>query len=297
MNDQYAGRPVVAGVDGSESALDAVRWAAREAARRRAPLRLVAAVGRLATVHQYGDPVGGPDEQQMLLRLSRAHLAAAEQAAVEAVPGMLPEQEVLDGFPIPRLIEDSRTAQLLVIGNRGLGGVSGLLLGSVAFALGAHSACPVVVVRGRSDASDGPVVVGIDGSSLNEAALSFAFEAAAARHAPLIATHVWWDQFFDPATLPEPDWDAIVRREERGLAERLAGWQEKYPDVDVEPRVARDVPARALIDLSRRAQLVVVGSRGRGGGIRSLLGSVSHAVVHRADCPVAIVRSDNASGA
>jgi hypothetical protein len=89
MNDQYAGRPVMAGVDGSESALDAVRWAAREAAGRRVLLRLVATVGRLATVHQYGDPVGGPDEQQMLLRLSRAHLAAAEQAAVEAVPGIV----------------------------------------------------------------------------------------------------------------------------------------------------------------------------------------------------------------
>jgi nucleotide-binding universal stress UspA family protein len=196
--------------------------------------------------------VGGPDEQQMLLRLSRAHLAAAEHAAVEAVPGMLPEQGVLDGFPIPRLIEESRTAQLLVIGNR------------------------VLTQRGRT----GLRVRGGRGPAC-----------------ALLATHVWWDQFFDPATLPEQDWDALVRREERRLAERLAGWQEKYPDVDVEPRVARDVPARALIDLSRRAQLVVVGSRGRGGGIRSLLGSVSHAVVHRADCPVAIVRPDNASGA
>jgi nucleotide-binding universal stress UspA family protein len=296
MNDQHTGRPVVAGVDGSESALEAVRWAAREAARRRAPLRLVAAIGWATTAHQFGDPRTGPDPRGVEKRQARAHLADAERAAVEAAPGTQPQQEVLEGFPIPRLLDESRSAQLLVIGDRGLGGVAGLLLGSVAFALGARGACPVVVVRGRTDASEGPVVVGVDGSPASEAALAFAFEAAAARRAPLIASHVWWDPFFDPATLPELDWDDIVRREQLALAERLAGWQEKYPDVDVERRVARDVPARALVDLSHGAQLVVVGSRGLGGGIGLLLGSVSHAVLHRADCPVAIVRPDAASG-
>ena len=288
MNDQYAGRPVVAGVDGSESALDAVRWAAREAARRRVPLRLVATVGRLATVHQYGDPVGGPNEQQMLLRLSRAHLAAAEQAAVEAVPGMLPEQEVLDGFPIPRLLDESRSAQLVVIGDRGLGGVAGLLLGSVAVALAARGDSPVAVVRGRTSATSGPVVVGVDGSPVSEAALAYAFEAADARSAELVVVYAWRDLLLDQST---PLDEAIEQQGRAELAERLAGWGGKYPDVAVRRVVVRDTPARAIVEQSVTAQLVVVGSHGRGGLGGLLLGSVSNAVLHRAECPVVVVRA------
>src|SRR5690242_21723432 len=103
MDDQRAGRPVVAGVDGSASALEAVRWAAREAARRQAPLRLVVAVGWSSTVHRFGDPTGGPDERQILLKQARARLVEAARAAAEVAPGTEPEQEVLDGSPIPRL--------------------------------------------------------------------------------------------------------------------------------------------------------------------------------------------------
>ena len=107
MDEQRVGRPVVAGVDGSESSLQAVRWAAREASRRRAPLRLVA-VGRVNVPHQYDHPRTGPDLRKVLLRQARAYLTEAAQAAVDAVPGQEPEQEVLDGFAIPRLVAESR---------------------------------------------------------------------------------------------------------------------------------------------------------------------------------------------
>ena len=303
MDDQRVGQPVVAGVDGSESSLQAVRWAAREADQRRAPLRLVAAVGWVDVPHQYGDPRTGPDLRKVLLSQARTHLADAARAAVDAVPGQEPEQEVLDGFPIPQLVAESRRAQLVVIGDRGLGGVAGLLIGSVAFALAAEGSCPVVVVRGQADTTSGPVVVGVDGSPISEAALAYAFEAAALRGAPLLAVHAWRDVPLlavhaerdvplDPMTWASLDWDAVERQAQADLAERLAGWREKYPDVDVQRLVAQDRPAKVLVEQSAGAQLVVVGSRGRGGLAGLLLGSVSHAVLHRAECPVAIVRTD-----
>jgi nucleotide-binding universal stress UspA family protein len=183
-----------------------------------------------------------------------------------------------------------------VIGDRGLGGVTGLLVGSVATALAAHAESPVVVVRanGIDELPDpsAPIVVGVDGSPVSEAALAFAYEAAAARGVPLVAVHTWWDVFVDPAVAPLLDWDAIASDERQVLAERLAGWSEKYPDVSVQPVILRDRPAHALVEQSRRAQLVVIGSRGRGGFTGLLLGLVSHAVLHRAPCPVAIIRPD-----
>ena len=206
--------------------------------------------------------------------------------------GLDVEQQLIVGFPIPVLTAESERAQLVVIGDRGLGGVTGLLLGSVATALAAHAESPVVVVRGDDEDPDpsAPIVVGVDGSPVSEAALAFAFDAAAARGVPLVAVHTWWDVSVDPAMAPLLDWDAIERDERRLLAERLAGWGEKYPDVRVQRVVLRDRPAHALVEQSRGAQLVVVGSRGRGGFTGLLLGSVSHAVLQRAQCPVAVVR-------
>jgi nucleotide-binding universal stress UspA family protein len=296
MDDRRTGRPVVAAVDGSDSALEAVRWAAREAARRHAPLRLVAAIGWTSPA-QLGDPGFGPDPRAFALQHAQAHLARAVDAAVVAAPGTTPEAEALDGFPIPRLVDESRSARELVIGNRGLGGVAGLLLGSVAFALGAQGACPVVVVRGRTAAADGPVVVGVDGSPVSDAALAYAYEAAAVRRARLVAVHVWFDLNAGPITLPSLEWNVVAQEERAALAERLAGWREKYPDVEVEPLVKRDLPGQVLVEQSTRAQLVVVGSHGRGGVSGLVLGSVSHALAHRAGCPVAIVRGDATTGA
>jgi nucleotide-binding universal stress UspA family protein len=284
MDVQQAGRPVAVGVDGSESSEQAVRWAAREASRRKVPLRLVQAVDPTLPPHRYGDPGFGPDVHQIRIRAARAHLTDAARAAAEEATGVVVQQEVLDGFPVPGLLDESRSAQLVVIGDRGLGGVAGLLLGSVAVALAARGESPVAVVRGRTSATSGPVVVGVDGSPVSEAALAYAFEAADARSTELVVVYAWRDLLLDQST---PLDEAIEQQE---LAERLAGWGGKYPDVPVRRVVVRDTPARAIVEQSVTAQLVVVGSHGRGslGGL--LLGSVSNAVLHKAECPVVVVR-------
>jgi nucleotide-binding universal stress UspA family protein len=284
---------VVAGVDGSECALQAVGWAAAEATRRHATLRLVSAyawpAGRLV-----GDPGLGLDYRRVLRESAGRELATAAAAAVAVAPDVQIEQVLREGFPEPVLQAESTAADLVVLGDRGLGGFTGLLIGSVAVALAAHAACPVVVVRGPEadpvTPRTEPVVVGVDGSPAGEAAVAFAFEAAALRGVPLVAVHTWRDLVVDATMAPLLDFDAIDGDEREVLAERLAGWSEKYPDVPVRRLVVHERPARALVDESAAAQLVVVGSRGRGGLAGMLLGSVSQAVLHHAHCPVAVVR-------
>jgi len=192
------------------------------------------------------------------------------------------------------LRSESQGAQLLVLGDRGYGAISGLLLGSVAAAMAAHAGCPVVLVRTEEgkpvEDRTRPVVVGVDGSPLSEAALAFAYEQASVRGVPLIAVHTWWDLIADPKIAPIVDWDAMEADAKVVLAERLAGWAEKYPDVRVHRMVTHERPAHALVTESRRAQLVVVGSRGRGGATGLMLGSVSHKVLHRSHCSVAVLR-------
>lgn len=294
MNTTRPGPTVVVGVDGSEPARRAVRWASREAVRRGLPLRVVTAFEWMR-----GQPIGqiglGESYRDIMLGVARRQLAEAVRVAEEEQPALEVQSQLVVGFPIPVLTAEAQRAELVVIGDRGLGGVAGLLVGSVAVALAAHGECPVVVVRGEAETPDpdAPVVVGVDGSPTSEAALAFAFEAAAARKVPLVAVHTWWDLLVDPTMAPLLDWDAIEDDEREVLAERLAGWGEKYPDVRVQRLVTRDHPSRALVEQSLRAQLVVVGSRGRGGVAGLVLGSVSHAVLHRAHCPVAVVRPED----
>src|SRR5689334_10983679 len=268
MRPGGSARPVVAGVDGSECALAAVRWAAAEAVRRRRPLRLVAAHA-WPSGGLIGDPGLGVDPRAVLRDVVLGHLAAAGVAAAEVAPDLPVEQVERAGLPVPVLQAESARAELVVLGDSGLGGFTGLLIGSVAVALAAHAACPVVVVRGPEPDTmtprPEPVVVGVDGSPANEAAVAFAFEAAALRAVPLVAVHAWQDLLVDPTTAPLLDFDAIEADEREVLAERLAGWSAKYPDVPVRRLVVRDRAAHALVEESVAAQLVVVGSRGRGG--------------------------------
>lgn len=293
--------PVLVGVDGSGSALDAVRWAAREAARRHARLRLINAF-EWVPMGDLGDPRLGMNygitSREVLQDNARVFVDDAAAAAAQVAPGVEVTGDVLTGYPITELVAQSAHAQLVVIGDRGLGGFTGLLVGSVAVALAAHAACPVVAVRGAVAGGppplDGPVVVGVDGSPTSEAALAFAFEAAAMRRAPLVAVHTWQDFVVDVVMSPLLDWDAVEVEERQILAERLAGWGEKYPDVQVQRVVTKDRPAHALVEQSAGAQLVVVGSRGRGALPGLVLGSVSHALLHHAKCPVAVVRPDAA---
>ncbi|MCO1659937.1 universal stress protein [Pseudonocardia humida] len=287
-------RPVVVGVDGSDGALDAVNWAAVEAHRRAAPLRVVTA---FAWAPERGHPGLREHYRADLLQRAREHLrTGAVTVAERAVSGLRVCAEVVVGPPIATLYEESRRAQLLVLGNRGLGGLGGLLVGSVAVGLSAHAACPVVVVRGedRDPLSPRPVVLGVDGSPTSEAATAFAFDAAAARDAPLVAVRTVPDSTIDARIAPLIDWDAVLDTQRTLLTEHLGGWADKHPDVALTPVVVRGGAATALVERSRAAQLVVVGSRGRGGFAGLVLGSVSHGVLHHSHCPVAIVRPDTA---
>ncbi|MCF7548626.1 universal stress protein [Pseudonocardia sp. WMMC193] len=283
--------PVVVGVDGSASGSEAVCWAAREAVRRRVGLRLVSALV-LPEPNHLGNPGLGTSYKRTMTEAAEQVLADAVALARSVEPGLEMESELRSGFAIPVLLAESDRAGLVVVGSRGLGGFTGLLVGSVAIALVARGASPVVVVRG--DAEEGaddtrPVVVGVDGSPVSEEALALAFEEAALHRAPLLALHTWQD-VVELGIAALVDWNGVEAEEHALLAERLAGWAEKYPDVEVRRRVVRDRPAAELVDLSRSARLVVVGSRGRGGVRGLLLGSVSHALVHHAQCPVLVAR-------
>ncbi len=288
-------RSVVVGVDGSESSLAAVDLAATEARLRGLPLRVVHAfmwpeLGVPLGPSPYGPPEGGlQNDAERLLR------AAVERAG--RTPDLDVDSELVTGGPAAVLIEESREAALVVLGDRGLGGFTGLLVGSVAVQLAAHAHCPVLVVRGRPEPS-GPVVLGVDGSPEAWPAVLQAFEEASLRASELVALHAWVDPV--PPQLGDVlpvvyDVDQVEAEEMRLLSEAIAGCRERYPDVVVHEELVR-APARdCLIDRSAQAQLLVVGTRGRGGVRGLLLGSVSQTALHQADCPVLVVPSPRPS--
>jgi nucleotide-binding universal stress UspA family protein len=287
----------VVGVDGSMSALHAVRWAAADAARRHLPLRLVH--GQTATTTSYPGMSGVPQGLiDALTRQAEQWLGQARAAALEVAPDLAVDAELHESPAVATLLEQSRMARMVVLGSRGLGGFTGLLVGSTSVALAAHGHCPVTVVRGRTLAepppTEGPVVVGVDGSASCEAAVELAFDEASCRGTDLLALHTWSDVTvggaFETAGIGV-DWQRVEADEHRMLAERLAGWQEKYPDVRVRRVVAHDRPVRNLLAQGQRAQLLVVGSRGRGGFTGMVLGSTSQALLHHAPCPVTVVRA------
>jgi nucleotide-binding universal stress UspA family protein len=287
--------PILVGVDGSDSAVSAVRWAAAEARRRRVGLRLVEALDSPSAVSapQWAVEAGVLERHQ---QMARDRVAVGATAAAEVAPEVPVTTEVVSGHAVECLRAEAGRAQLAVLGHRGIGGLAGLVVGSTAVALAAHANCPVVVVRGAGPVDgDGPVVVGVDGSPMSEAALEFAFDEADRRRARLVAVHAWHDLVLDPWFAPMIDWDVLAADERQLLAQRLAGWGAKYPDVQVERVVVKDRPAHALQARSVGAQLLVVGSRGRGGASGMLLGSVSQALLGHAECPVAIVRPVPAS--
>ncbi|GAA5152256.1 MULTISPECIES: universal stress protein [Amycolatopsis] len=282
---------IVAGVDGSESALRAVTWAAAEASARKLRLHLVSCFD--PALGYYGAGLPMPQEAfDAVEKLAEDRLAEAAEIARDVDGDLVATTERVRVSPVPFLIELSRVARMIVLGPTGRGGFGGMMTGSTAVAVVAHSECPVVIVRGDEPAS-GPVVVGVDGSPTSVKALGAAFEEACRREVPLVAVHAWSDYEYVTAVPVEYavlDLEPAEEEQARVLAESLAGWQEKYPDVPVERVVVKDRPRHQLLDWSAKAQLVVVGSRGRGGFQGLLLGSTSQALVHRAQCPVMVVR-------
>jgi nucleotide-binding universal stress UspA family protein len=269
---------ILAGYDGSPGSEDALCWAAREARARGIVLTVCHAwtLGSAA------------------LRADATVVDMARQGAEQVIAGGLRQARnlvepgearslLISGQPTAVLCEHSRDADIVVLGSRGLGGIAGQLLGSVSWQVAAHAHCAVVVVRGHwrqaGGYAPGPVVVGADGSAASRAALDLGFEEAALRHAPLLAVCALTDA---PASL------GGGRRLQEAFEQAVTEREKKRPDVCVLRRVAHGGPRSALLAAAHEAQLLVVGSRGRGGIQGMLLGSVSQAMLHHAPCPVAV---------
>ena len=291
---------VVAGIDGSASAVQAAVWAAGEAVRRGRPLRLV----QVYTLPQLNVPLAVGSQDQVRAGLAaRAEewLAEAKAAVLAEHPGVPMTAAAREWSPVTALVQESRHAELVVLGSRGLGGFTGLLVGSTAVAVVAHAHCPIVVVRGRRPHDPppvtGPVVVGADGSPDSDAALAFACEEARLRGTDVVAVHTWSDVLADGMLRPHPleeDPERIAATERARLAEQVVGWQQKYADLRFELEVIRGRPVRTLLEHGERAQLIVVGCRGRGGFTGMLMGSTSQALIAHSPCPVAVVRPPEA---
>jgi nucleotide-binding universal stress UspA family protein len=285
-------RPVVVGIDGSEPARTAALFAIEEARLRGAPLRLLHALSWPLTGITVDTPPD-PDLQAVVQGGAEVVLRATAADAADVLGADRVSWSVAGGDPVAALQAASEDAQLLVIGSRGVGGVAGLLLGSTANGVVAHASCPVVVLPDPTSVAVSPrrsVVVGVEGRRQDDAVLAVAFAEAAARGTDLVAVHAWQDAVLETSfqTLsPLVDWAGVLADEQRVLAETLAGWRSKEPDVVVREVVLRERAARALVSVSLTAELLVVGHRHRGPLTR--LGSTTHGVLHRAGCPVAVV--------
>lgn len=285
--------PVIVGVDGSASALAAVRLATREAAWRKRDLRIVHAfIWPLMKVNVEASdavPEGGlrNDAERVLAEAAATAAATDSEVAVTT--------ELITGGPAGVLLSQARHTDLLVLGDRGLGGFTGVLLGSVAVQVTSHSQTPVLVVRGEEHPV-GPVVLGVDGSPAGEPAVEAAFVEASQRHTDLLAVRVWTEPVAMAAPMAPMNHDADIAEERQLLAQTVAARQAGYPNVSVLEQAVVGPAGRTLVRLSEQAQLLVVGARGRGGFAGLLLGSVSQQVLHHAACPVLVV-PDAARGA
>jgi nucleotide-binding universal stress UspA family protein len=285
---------VVVGVDGSEPAAAALDWAVRQSALEGRELIIVHACGVPGAMQDFEDIVAN---ERGLKSVGRSIAREAVADVRLADPTISVQSLVTMGHPETVLLEASETADMVVVGARGRGTVASALLGSVSAALARESRCPLVVVRTFDDApdeDDRPVVVGVDGTPVSSAAVEFAFRMASLRGAPLTLLHATWDlrervtSVIDVRTYREKV--NFSEAEERLVAETVAGLCEKYPDVTVTEMYRRGEPVRQLVEVSRNAALVVVGTRGRRLLATTLLGSVSRGVTERAYCPVAVVR-------
>ena len=291
---------VVVGVDGSAASTGAVAYAANTAATRRIPLLFVTSYTMPAAMFAEGMIPPQPVYDE-LERECTPIIEKARETAAKVAPGIEVSHAIVEGNPAQVLIDYSRKAKLIVLGSRGLGGIKGMVLGSVSAAVASHAFCPVVVTREDTDDLNrsGPVVVGIDGSEVSAKATEWAFAEASARSAPLVAVHTWMDPQVQAAaagiSLTEDDWKELEEQQLQTLSERLAGFSDRYPDVEVQRFVTRDRAVRALVEQAENAQLVVVGSHGRGGFTGMVLGSTSRALLQAAPCPVMVVRPESHS--
>lgn len=287
-----ASRRIVIGVDGSPGSDAALAWGLSLAERRHAPVRLVHAFE--PSMHDVR--IGGTYQAGVMddyVDAARALLDATLQHVVAEHPTLSVTTLLVDESPSSTLVEESRQADTIVMGAHGATGFSALVAGSTTMSVAQHAHCTVVAVPTVHVEEGSGIVVGVDGSPLSMSAIEYAFEEASTLGEPLLAVHAWSDPMTSSvvgAAMPlVHDPTEHKHGQERALAESLAGWSDKYPDVEVSRRMVHEHPVRALASAASGARLLVVGSRGRGALRSLLLGSVSHGVLHLASCPVAVV--------
>ena len=291
MSTAASSLPIIVGVDGSPASRVAVDWAARDAARRGADLKLVHVLVPPA-VMAFPEVPMPPGFMEWQEEEGRRLLDGAVKTVEEAGAQVEVSTDMVSGPAVPVLADLSSSAQMIVVGCRGRGVLARGLLGSISTGLAHHAHCPVAIIHDEDPLMPHPskaaVVVGVDGSPASENAVAIAFEQASFRGVDLLAVHAWSDTgIFE---FPGADWSTLQAAGEQTLSERLAGWQERYPDVPVRRVVVADKPARQLLEQAESAQLLVVGSHGRGGIAGMLLGSVSTKVLHGARMPIIIAR-------
>ncbi|MEV6019272.1 MULTISPECIES: universal stress protein [unclassified Streptomyces] len=283
--------PIVVGVDGSESSMRAVDWAADEAALRGAPLRLVYA----SLWERYEGQALAEDLHKPLEQVTAEDIVrTAGQRARLRRPELEISTDVLPEEPEYALVREGREAAALVLGTRGRSGLVEMLLGSVSLTVAAHAHCPVIVLRGSHDnqvraGTRGRVVVGIGEQAGGSAALRFAVQEAKVRHASLDAVRAWrcpaHESTDHPLLAGEP-----ARLHESHATEVLDKALEDAPaDVVLSRRTVEGPVRRVLLDASYEADLLVVGARRNPGHLGLQLGRVAHAVLHHSACAVAVV--------
>ena len=285
--------PVVVGYDGSPASQGALQWATTEADRLQAPLRIV----EVFEVVVYTRPSPGKVVPLAGLRTARERgLNALADGIRLQHPDLTVQTLLIEGGPAEALVDETEHARLLVLGSRGLGGWTGLMVGSVAAQVTTHAHSPVVVIPPdlRARAREVPtVVVGVDGSKASAKAIEFAFDQAEGLQAQVVAVHAWSSPFRtheDGHSMLQFDEDDVQESGRLLVAEAVAGAAADHPDIHWETYLSDGHAARAILRVAESADLVVVGSRGRGGFTGLLLGSVSQNVLHHAHCPAAIVR-------
>ncbi|MFI8992567.1 universal stress protein [Streptomyces sp. NPDC053542] len=284
--------PLVVGVDGSDSSLQAVDWSVAEAARQGLPLRLVHA--SLWERYEGARPSFSTDRPAEEVTAEHIIASCTERVRLRN-PEVKVSGEVLPDDAVSALLEAGREAAALVTGVRGRGQFAGLLLGSVSLTVAARAACPVIVVRGSErnrQGAWGRVVVGVGDSTEGSEALRFAFRQAEARGCALDAVRAWRCPAHEHVDHPLIADDAARVHEERAstlLTEALREAVQDHPRVDVHHRPAEGPAHKVLLHASTDADLIVVGALRRHGHFGLQLGHVAHTLLHHSACPVAVI--------
>lgn len=292
---------VVVGLDDSEHDPDVLAWGAAEASRRSLPLHIVSARESLSHMLLPGDPTLAPSvstvrDPEVLDELDGSDevVRTATDRVREAYPGVEVSTSRPWGTAVQTLLGLAERADCIVVGGRRRSAMARLLLGSTALSVAAHARCPVIVIGSGSlpETERGRVVVGVDGSSDSKEALVYAFEAARSRGVPMHSVTVWSVEVvegFVVTTPGSPEWQQVEQRYRDAVEGLVRPLREGHPDVEVHVDVIHGPRVATLVDASRTADLLVVGSRGRGGFTGLLLGSMSQGVIQEAACPVAVL--------